>query len=273
MAAALAGQPITGNLLFLNRDGDTMVGALTLAGDPSTSAQAANKHYVDLAVAAVSTGLADTVGVAPAASQIVVQPTGTQMVVNRLNSTGYASQYVTGQGGNGIANAVASADCAGGCQVIAEQSYAGAEALMPALWPSTATNGTHVEDLRGGGRHDVFYNPVNATDAGFDAGQVIDVTSTKSASAVLATTGSGEENSMVLALSHHGLAGGSNLYPIGIEGARTPYFKSNFNTLSVNGSFNTLGQHVLSPNVINCYGVGDCLIGAQFITASGGVSG
>jgi len=270
VAAALAGQPISGNLLFLNRDGDTMVGGLTLAGDPTTSAQAANKHYVDLAVAAVSTGLANTLGVAPGANQVVVQPAGTQMLVNRLNSTGYASQYATAQGGNGLANAVASPDCVGGCQITIEQGYTAREGMTPALWPSTATNGTHVEDLRGGGRHDLFLNPVNLAAAGFDAGQVIDVTSTKTAPVVLATTGSGQPSSAVLELSHHGLAGGSNLFPVGIEGARAPYFKSNFNTLSVNGSFNTLGQHVLSPNSINCYGVGDCLIGAQFITASGG---
>ena len=271
VAAALAGQPITGNLLFLNRDGDTMVGGLTLAGDPTTSAQAANKHYVDVAVAAVSTGLANTLGITPAANQVVVQPAGTQMMVNRLNSTGYASQFVTGRGGNGIANVVGSADCAGGCQVTVEQGYtAGERTAAAALWPSTATNGTHVEDLRGGGRRDVFLNPVNVVDAGFDAGQVIDVTSTKAAPVVLATTGSGQPSSAVLELNHHGLAGGTNLFPVGIEGSKAPYFKSNFNTLSVNGNFNTLGQHVLSPNAINCYGVGDCLIGAQFITASGG---
>ncbi len=270
VAAALAGQPIAGDLLFLNRDGDAMVGALTLAGDPTTSAQAANKHYVDTAVAAVSTGLANKLGLAPAASQVVAQPTGTQMRVNRLNSVGYASQYVTGQGGNGIANATSGPDCVGGCQVTVEQGYAAGEKTAPALWPSTATNGTHVQDLRGGGRHDLFFNPVSQSDVGFDAGQVIDVTSTKTPSTVLQAMGSGQPSSAVLALYHHGLAGGSNLYPVGIQGAKTPYFKSNFNTLSVNGSFNTLGQHVLSPNSISCYGVGDCLIGAQFIRASGG---
>ena len=31
-----------------------------------------------------------------------------------------------------------------------------------------------------------------------------------------------------------------------------------------------MGEHVLSPSSINCYGVGDCLIGSQFLTTSGG---
>ena len=42
-------------------------------------------------------------------------------------ATEYASQYVTGIGGNGIANAVASPDCANGCDVKVEQSYASTE--------------------------------------------------------------------------------------------------------------------------------------------------
>ena len=49
-----------------------------------------------------------------------------------------------------------------------------------------------------------------------------------------------------------------------------PYFKTNYNAVSVNGTYNTMGQHVLDSKAINCYGVGDCLIGSQFITSSGG---
>ena len=40
--------------------------------------------------------------------------------------------------------------------------------------------------------------------------------------------------------------------------------------MSVNGTYNTMGQHALDTQSINCYGVGDCLIGSQVITASGG---
>src|SRR5205823_11229102 len=39
---------------------------------------------------------------------------------------------------------------------------------------------------------------------------------------------------------------------------------------SVMGTYNTMGQHVLNSQAINCYGVGDCLIGSQFINSSGG---
>ncbi len=270
VSAALAGQPIKGNVTFLARTGDAMVGPLTLAGDPLTSAQATNKHYVDTAVTSVSAGLANKLAVQPAATQVVTQPTGTQMQVNRLNGVGYASQYVSGAGGNGLNNALSSADCAGGCQVTVEQGYTPAETTTPALFPSSATNGTHVQDLRGGTQRDVFLNPVNLPGAGFDAGQVIDVTSTKPASMVLQAEHSSQPASSTLALYQQGLAGGSNLYPRAIEGNLAPYFKSNYNTLSVNGTFNTLGQHVLMPGSINCYAVGDCLIGAQFIRASGG---
>ena len=45
------------------------------------------------------------------------QPAGTQLQVNLLNGEVYASQYMTGIGGNGIANALASPDCANGCDV------------------------------------------------------------------------------------------------------------------------------------------------------------
>src|SRR6185437_4836129 len=62
--------------------------------------------------------------------------------------------------------------------------------------------------------------------------------------------------------------GGSNLYPASVESV--PYFKSTYSALSVTGTYNTMGQHVLAPKSINCFGVGDCLIGSQFIYASGG---
>ena len=38
----------------------------------------------------------------------------------------------------------------------------------------------------------------------------------------------------------------------------------------LSGSYNSAGQHVLDPHNLDCYGVGDCLMGAQFLRASGG---
>ena len=39
---------------FVNVSGDTMTGPLVLSGDPTASAQAANKHYIDNAISLAS---------------------------------------------------------------------------------------------------------------------------------------------------------------------------------------------------------------------------
>ncbi len=67
-----------------------------------------------------------------------------------------------------------------------------------------------------------------------------------------------------------GMTGGSNLYPATIENP-VPYFKSTYTALRLTGIYNTPGQHVLAPQDIDCFGVGDCLIGSQFMRASGGL--
>ncbi len=74
---------------------------------------------------------------------------------------------------------------------------------------------------------------------------------------------------MGLAITQEGLAGGSNLFPEGIDNP-VPYFKMGYSALSVNGTYNTQGQHVLVPEESDCFGVGDCLLGSRFIYASGG---
>lgn len=270
VVAALAGHPVTGDVTFLNRTGDAMVGPLALSGDPTTGAQAANKHYVDTVVAGVGTALAQKVSVAPTTVQTIAQPAGTELLANRLNSVEFANQYVTGRGGNGLANALASTDCANGCQVTVENEYGTSETVPATQWNSSALNGTHVEDLRGGGRHDSYLNPVNQMSPGLDAGQTLDVTSTRSASSVHQVTGSQQPNSIGLLLTHEGLTGGSNQLPSSIAGNNGPFFKSNYTAMTTEGTYNTLGQHILNSNGLNCYGVGDCLMGSQFMLASGG---
>ncbi|HLH05685.1 MAG TPA: glycosyl hydrolase family 28-related protein [Terriglobales bacterium] len=47
---------------YVNKNGDTMSGPLSLAGDPVTSSQAATRHYVDTQTATVNTGLAQKLG-------------------------------------------------------------------------------------------------------------------------------------------------------------------------------------------------------------------
>ena len=270
VAAALAGHPAGGAVTFLNRTGDAMMGPLGLAGDPSTGSQAANKHYVDAAVSSVSTGLVQKVGTAPTGAQIIIQPSGTQMQVNALNGVSYASQYVNGRGNNGVGNALNSPLCTGGCQLVIEQEYNSPEVVPIMQGKSSPLNGTHVEDRRGGGRQDSFLNPVNQNIPGYDVGENLNVTSTRSASSVFEATHSRQPTSVGLQVTHQGLTGGQNQLPATIPGNNGTYFKSNYNAVSVDGVYNTMGQHVLGSNTIQCYGVGDCLIGSQFVTASGG---
>jgi trimeric autotransporter adhesin len=266
IAAAVSGHPLDSSPYVL-KAGDTMTGALMLPGDPTATNEAADKHYVDVNIAAAAGGLGQKVSTLPIATQTVTQPVGTQLQVNNLNGDEYASQYVTGLGNNGIANALASSDCASGCNLKVEHSYTSPENYFASTWNS-GNGGTHMEDSRNGQRRDTFLNPTSPLGNGEDAGQVIDVTTTRSSTAEFAAGGSGEPSSFGLVIKHEGLTGGSNLFPQSIE--NVPYFKTNYNAVNETGTYNTMGQHVLNSGVINCYGVGDCLIGSQFINASGG---
>ncbi len=268
IASALTGHVTGGGSAYVAKGGDTMNGPLALSADPTSAPQAANKHYVDAAVGSVNSGLTQKVSVAPQRSQVIAQPSGTQMQTNLLNGVEYASQFVSGLGGNGIMGATSAPDCAQGCEVKAEQSYSATEGYSPASWNSGPTSGTHIEDKRGGQRHDSYFNPFSLLNSGADAGQVISVVSTRSASSVSAVTHSQEPSSLGLLIDHAGMTGGSNIFPASIE--TVPYFKSTYAALAVSGRYNTQGQHVLDPRDIDCFGVGDCLIGSQFLRASGG---
>ena len=255
----------SGTTAYVPIAGGTMTGPLVLPADPVSTNQAADKHYVDTSVAAVGGGSGGKVALLPSASQTVTQPTGTALSVNRLNGVEYASQYTTSGLANGIANAAASTDCAAGCEVKADTSYTATETLHPLLWNSQ----THVEDTRQGGRWDSYLNPENQQTPGTESGQAIDTVSTRSGAALHQLTGTQQPASIALALSNEAPTGGSNLFPQSID-TTVPYFKSGYSTLTVTGTYNTQGQHVLAPHSVNCYGVGDCLIGSQYITSSGG---
>ena len=269
IAAALTGHTGGGVLPYVDKSGDTMSGPLALAGDPTSAAQATSKHYVDTVVGAVNSGLLQKVSTAPQASQVITQPSGTQMQTNLLNGVEYASQFTSGFGGNGIANATLAPDCANGCEVKAEQSYGSTEGYTPASWNFGLTSGTHVADERGGQRHDSYLNPVNLLSSGNDSAQIIDAVSTRSTSEVSLRTHAEEIASLGLVVNQSVLTGGSNLFPASIE-RPVPYFKTGYSAVSVNGVYNSAGQHVLEPHSIDCFGVGDCLIGSQFLKASGG---
>ncbi|HEU5340509.1 SGNH/GDSL hydrolase family protein [Edaphobacter sp.] len=270
IAAAVSGHPLDTTNPYVLKAGDTMTGPLVLPGDPTAPTQAADKNYVDASVTGLTTGLAQKVSTIPAASQTVTQPTGTDLHVNHLNGTEYAGQYVTGLGDNGIANALTSPDCTSGCDVKVEHSYNSTENYTPSTWTSGTGNGsgTHVEDDRDGQRRDTYLNPVSSGTVNEDAGQVIDVTSTRNTAAQFAATGGADPGSYALILKHEGLTGGTNDFPANIESV--PYFKTNYGAMSVSGTYNAMGQHSLDSQSINCYGVGDCLIGSQFINDSGG---
>jgi len=269
IAAAVTGHVPVGSLPYLAKTGDGMSGPLVLAGDPTSAAQATSKHYVDTVVNAVSSGLTQKVSTSPQRSQVISQPGGTQLQTNLLNGVEYASQYVGGFGNNGISSAANAGDCAAGCDVKADRSYSLTEGYTPSTWNYGLTGGTHLEDNRGGERHDSYFNPVSFLNPGNDAGEVIDVVSTRSTAEVSQRTHAGGIASQGLVLNHKGLTGGSNLYPSTIEGS-VPYFKTGYSALLVNGTYNSAGQHVLVPQDLECFGVGDCLIGSQFLHASGG---
>jgi hypothetical protein len=264
IAAAVTGHPLDSSPYVL-KAGDTMTGPLVLPADPVSATQAADKNYVDESVAALGGGLGQVVSTLPSATQVVAQPTGTQLEVNNLNEVEYASQYVNGRGNNGIANVVASPNCTNGCEVKAEQDYTNETYSTASL-----NSQTHVKDARGGRQVDSYINPLDVVNHSLSTAQAIDDVSTQSEASIVQQTGNSIPGAVGLAITQEGLAGGSNLFPEQIE-SPGPYFKMGYSALMVNGSYNTQGQHNLAPEEIDCYGVGDCLIGSRFIYASGGM--
>jgi lysophospholipase L1-like esterase len=265
IAAAVAGHPLDTSNPYVLKAGDTMTGPLVLAGDPTAAPQAATKNYVDTTISAVAGGISQKVATLPATTQTVAQPDGTELQVNRMNGVKYASQFQSGRGGNGIANLVASPDCATGCEIKAEQNYSSDEVINPSQW----SDETHLEDNRHGARRDSYLNPESTQFPGTEAGQVINVTSTRGGATVHQLTGNNIPSSLGLVVNHSALTGGQNQFPENI--GNVPYFKTNYSALMVNGTYNTQGQHVLAPTQIECFGVGDCLSGSQFIYSSGGL--
>ena len=165
IAAAVTGHPLD-STPYLLKSGDTMTGPLILPADPVSSAQAANKNYVDVSVAAATGGLGQKVSTLPQATQVVAQPEGTQLNINNLNGAEYASQYVTGRGNNGIASAAAGPDCVSGCEIVAEQDYTSEQYST-----ATLNSQTHVRDMRGGRQVDSYKNPLDVVGHGLSTGQ------------------------------------------------------------------------------------------------------
>ena len=249
---------------YVLKAGDTMTGPLVLPADPVSTNQAADKHYVDATVAAVSGGAGQKVSTVPVATQVVAQPAGTQLDVNLLNGEVYASQYVGGTGSNGISNALASPDCAAGCKLMVEPTYQGGDQVGVSVFGSYP-NGTKTEDQRGGANVQTVVNPLayGVTSSG---AQSFGQTETMSVPQLeVLRPGASSASARTLGLSMRALTGGSNQLVTG-----APYGKSTYGTLTMSGVYNTQGQHVQAGTTEYCYGVGDCLAGSQYMYSSGG---
>jgi len=247
---------------YVPTTGGTMTGPLVLPGDPVTSTQAADKHYVDTNITAVLAGEAQKVSMVPVTGQTVSQPAGTQLQVNAFNGDLYANGFQTGDGGNGIANALASQDCGSGCRVIVDPSYTPPE---PLITPQIH-DGNSVVDLRYGAKAETYVNPVSPS--GSSTAEVLkQITTNSDANSPVAGSGVGSTR-LTFSVSNTVMAGGSNQLPGDIE--NPPYGKANYGVSLQTGNYSAAGQHVQDQHFINCYAVGDCLEGAWFLNSSGG---
>ena len=61
----------------------------------------------------------------------------------------------------------------------------------------------------------------------------------------------------------------NNTFPSHVPGQRA-LLQTTYSALNLTGTSNTVGQHILAPQLQNCYGVGDCLMGSLEMVASGG---
>lgn len=248
---------------FVPTTGGTMTGPLVLPGDPVTPTQAADKHYVDTNITQVLAGVGQKVSMVPVVTQTVSQPAGTQLQVNALNGELYASQFQTGDGDNGIANALASPACGTDCSVVVDPSYTLGEPVFTTQIP----NAGRVIDLRNGEEAKTFVNPVNPGNGNSTAEILNQITTNSDANTNVAGSGVGSTR-LTFSVSNTVMAGGDNQLPGNIESP--PYGKANYGVSLQTGNYYSEGQHVQDQHIINCYAVGDCLQGAWFLTSAGG---
>lgn len=265
IATALTGHaPDSTTTPYVVKTGDTMQGPLLLPGDPVNALQAADKNYVDTVAAQLSGGETTKVSTVPTASQRVAQPAGTAMEVNALNGLLDASGYLSGVGSNGFGNALRGVNCVSGCEVRGSQAYTGTESVPVGSIPS----GGRVVDARGGAVNTYAVNPLGAGAVSYIAESVTQLSTATAQQAVAARPGIVGPNSFATYMTQMAPTGGSNQFPAS-HGA-LPYGKSNYGVLQLTGTYNTQGQHVQFNNNVNCFSVGDCLAGGQFICRQAG---
>ena len=246
---------------YVLKSGDTMTGALTLPGDPVSGLQAATKNYVDAASSALQAGLGQKVSLVPSGTQTVTQPAGTQLQVNNLNGQLYAKQYQSQTGNDGITNALTSSNWSSGCSDLADPTYPGRELF------SYRNGRSQLIDQRGGATAEYSLNPQSPNEL-YSTAHSITVNGTIT-SQVNNAAGHGAILLNGLYLRQNALTGGNNLFPQNVT-QNVPYFKSTYGTSITEGYNFTQGQHVLDGHTQNCYAIGDCLIGSQFLYSSGG---
>jgi hypothetical protein len=249
---------------YVLKAGDTMTGPLVLPADPVTSNQAADKNYVDENLAAVSAGLAGKVSLLPSGTQVVSQPAGTELEVNRLNGSLYATPFAVGTT-SGVANALAAPDCGANCRVVVDPKDTG-DPVVPSAIPS----GAQVVDQRGGAHAEYTNNPTPQPSAqgGTATAEAAETTETMSQVAYATASPGSTLSAGVQTLTMNALTGGSNLDPGYLESP--PYFKNTYSAQNLLGYYNTAGQHDQANNIVNCYGVGDCLASSMVIYSAGG---
>ncbi len=274
---------------YLPLTGGTLTGPLYLSEDPQQTTEAATKHYVDTSVAATQAGLGDLVSLNPAAAQAVVQPAGTSLTVNSLQSVLYAAGQQNGADNNGISNAMALPQCAaGGCLTIADPGYSAAEEPQgmpfPACFGSEPGSGdgdfcgepwpvnTRLLDQRAGTDIWLYQNPVDRF-GGLGVGAPLNSPAGPSSDAATAQFdifdfdadyGNGQiipRESLV-----HQFAGGHN----GNYGSG--WGKTNAELSRDKAVYFSEGQHSLHEQEEFCLGLGDCMGSPLVITFASGLN-
>jgi hypothetical protein len=267
---------------YLPLTGGTLNGPLQLPGNPQVPLQAATKGYVDAAVAPLSAAIANAVSAAPVSSQVISQPSGTNLSANVLQGKYYASQFQTNGQNNGIANLTASANCANGspttpsgCTIVADPSYANTEKPQGTQlvnnqawhnfgWPMN----THLHDERNGVTADFYENPFSVSPF-LNSG---DLKATAYTLDFQKWPAYSADNMGTEYMYTTDFQGGYNFDNYYVPGETSYFFKTYYTDLNMVSTNYSSGQLQAVNNVVNCHGTGDCLAMSTAVTCDGGVN-
>ena len=289
MPASVAVQTLTATQVssmltgFLPLKGGALTGALQLASDPQTATQAATKNYVDTSLAPVAAEAAAALTAAPAGSQTVQQPTGTNLAANVLEGKYYASTFLSGGQKNGIANLAASTNCVNtspsgnsGCTIVVDPTYPNTEnpqGFGAYLFGNNGNNmpwpmDTHVHDERNGVTADYYENPFSIVPQQ-SAGQSITSAISLDFQKWPSYQGNAAGSEYLQTTDY---AGGINFDNYFGAGQPQYFFKPYYDNLTLATTNYTSGQQEAIENVVNCHGTGDCLAMTTLLTCDGGMN-